>query len=357
MTMQTTEPGRRAAKAQDSNLVGRDAAENTDAEDALTADAIAASRSPCRAPTARVQRPKQAGDFARMKRMLRKAERRAGDGSPIGGTGATILKFLGAPLCRLADRKRIGAEEIRAAGDIAIAFHAQAGALMIKPPSLEKRDATYQAREPVWSSLSTQFASTSATVISFGTVLYLHTSNGAVFELPTTSSGGYKLQFTDQTATVTFDNTGGLPSVNDTDIAAAGSEAAAQGGTGAVAVPSQQLNLGEATQVNLDQGSNPGTPVALNETGVTFNGTAAAGTQSNVKITGLTAADTLNLQGVHGGAGGVTFGATGASEYISYADTQGQPHEIQLIGFLSPGQDVYSVAAFNALNHGVITIA
>jgi hypothetical protein len=88
--------------------------------------------------------------FSRMKRALRKAQRRSGEGRELGGTGATILKFLPAPLARLADRKRIGAEEIRAADDIAIAFHAQAGALMIKPPSLEKRDATYQGHEPLW---------------------------------------------------------------------------------------------------------------------------------------------------------------------------------------------------------------
>lgn len=85
-----------------------------------------------------------------MKRAVRKAERQAGDGSVLGGTGATILKFLAAPLVRLLDRRRIGTEEIRAAEDIAIAFHAQAGALMIKPPSLEKRDATYNAREPAF---------------------------------------------------------------------------------------------------------------------------------------------------------------------------------------------------------------
>jgi hypothetical protein len=68
-----------------------------------------------------------------MKRALRKAERRAGDGTEIGGTGATILKFRGAPLARLADKKRIGTDELRAADDIAMAFHAQAGALLINP--------------------------------------------------------------------------------------------------------------------------------------------------------------------------------------------------------------------------------
>jgi hypothetical protein len=90
------------------------------------------------------------GAFGRMKRAIRKAERQSGDGNEIGGTGATILKFLAAPLVRLVQKKRIGTEEVRAADDIAIAFHAQAGALMIKPQSLEKRDATYHGREPVW---------------------------------------------------------------------------------------------------------------------------------------------------------------------------------------------------------------
>ena len=88
--------------------------------------------------------------FGSLKRAIRKAERRSGDGNEIGGTGATILRFLAAPLVRLIEKKRIGTEEVRAADDMALAFHAQAGALMIKSPSLEKRDATYHGREPVW---------------------------------------------------------------------------------------------------------------------------------------------------------------------------------------------------------------
>jgi len=88
--------------------------------------------------------------FGRLKRAVRKAERRSGNGSEIGGTGATILRFLAAPLVRLIEKKRIGTEEVRAADDIARAFHAQAGALMMKSPSLEKRDAAYYGREPVW---------------------------------------------------------------------------------------------------------------------------------------------------------------------------------------------------------------
>jgi len=71
-----------------------------------------------------------------LKRALRKAERRAGDGSDIGGTGATILKFLPAPLARLLDKGRIGTEEVRAADDIAVAFHAQAGALFVSHPRM-----------------------------------------------------------------------------------------------------------------------------------------------------------------------------------------------------------------------------
>jgi hypothetical protein len=88
--------------------------------------------------------------LARLKRALRKAERRAGDGSTIGGTGATILKLSPPPLARLLDKGRIGAEEMRAADEITIAFRAQAGALAIKPPSLERRDASHHGHEPVF---------------------------------------------------------------------------------------------------------------------------------------------------------------------------------------------------------------
>jgi hypothetical protein len=74
--------------------------------------------------------------LGRLKRELRKAERQAGDGTDIGGTGATILKFLPAPLARLVDKKRIGTEEVRAADEIAVAFHAQAGALLVTHPRM-----------------------------------------------------------------------------------------------------------------------------------------------------------------------------------------------------------------------------
>jgi hypothetical protein len=88
--------------------------------------------------------------FGRLKRAIRKIERRSGDGHEIGGTGATVLRLRAAPLVRLIEKKRVGSEEVRAADDLTKAFHAQAGAVMIKSPSLEKRDATYHGREPAW---------------------------------------------------------------------------------------------------------------------------------------------------------------------------------------------------------------
>jgi hypothetical protein len=85
-----------------------------------------------------------------LKRVIRKAERRSGDGREIGGTGATILRLRAAPLARLIEKQRIGTEEVRAADDLTVAFHAQAGAVMMKSPPLEKRDASYHGHEPVW---------------------------------------------------------------------------------------------------------------------------------------------------------------------------------------------------------------
>jgi hypothetical protein len=78
-----------------------------------------------RAPTDAAPESAQTAEersLARLKRALRKAERRAGDGSVIGGTGATILKLQTPPVARLLDKGRIGAEEVRAADEIAVAF-------------------------------------------------------------------------------------------------------------------------------------------------------------------------------------------------------------------------------------------
>jgi len=76
------------------------------------------------------------------------ARRRAGDGSEIGGTPYTILKLQGSPLARLADRGRVGGEELRAADDIALAFFAISGGLMIRPRMMERRDRSYDGYEP-----------------------------------------------------------------------------------------------------------------------------------------------------------------------------------------------------------------
>jgi len=86
---------------------------------------ISAVRQPARRPR------DNAYTFGRLKRAIRNAERRSGDGSEIGGTGATILRLRPAPLVRLIERQRIGTEEMRAADDITTAFHAQAGEVSV----------------------------------------------------------------------------------------------------------------------------------------------------------------------------------------------------------------------------------
>jgi len=45
--------------------------------------------------------------FGRLKRTIRNAERRSGDGREIGGTGATILRLRPAPLVRLIEKQRV----------------------------------------------------------------------------------------------------------------------------------------------------------------------------------------------------------------------------------------------------------
>ena len=90
-----------------------------------------------RAPTGSAPESAQTAverSLTRLKRALRKAERRAGDGTVIGGTGATILKLQAPPVGRLLDKGRIGTEEVRAADDIAVAFRdATPGAATIRP--------------------------------------------------------------------------------------------------------------------------------------------------------------------------------------------------------------------------------
>lgn len=81
-------------------------------------------------------------------REVRKAERIAGDGRRVGGTGFTILKRTDAPITRMLNAGAIGADELRSSEDICIAFQAVAGALFLKPLSLERRDRSNLTSEP-----------------------------------------------------------------------------------------------------------------------------------------------------------------------------------------------------------------
>jgi hypothetical protein len=93
--------------------------------------------------------------YLRVKAMIESHERRdsAGtpicgeDGLPMGGTGATILKFEESPVARLINSKNIGNEETQAADDIKTAFHSIAGGLMIKPQELERKDKSHSEYE------------------------------------------------------------------------------------------------------------------------------------------------------------------------------------------------------------------
>jgi hypothetical protein len=64
------------------------------------------------------------------------------------GTPYTVIKRRDQPVTRLLELGKIGPEELRAAEDIAIAFHALAGALFMKPPTMERRDPTHGTCEP-----------------------------------------------------------------------------------------------------------------------------------------------------------------------------------------------------------------
>jgi hypothetical protein len=85
---------------------------------------------------------------SRVRRSVTKTERQTGAGEEIGGTGFTILKRRDRPITRLLENGQIGPEELQASEDITTAFHAQAGALFLKPLSMERRDPTHGACEP-----------------------------------------------------------------------------------------------------------------------------------------------------------------------------------------------------------------
>lgn len=59
------------------------------------------------------------------------------------GTGFTIIKLSASPIRRLLERGRIGAEELRAAEEIVLAFQSMTSALWVRPQTLERRDRSY----------------------------------------------------------------------------------------------------------------------------------------------------------------------------------------------------------------------
>lgn len=83
-----------------------------------------------------------------LNRTVRKAERLAGDGTEISGTGFTIIKRADSPITRMLNNGSIGGTELRASEDICIAFRAISGALFLKPLSMERRDRSNSIHEP-----------------------------------------------------------------------------------------------------------------------------------------------------------------------------------------------------------------
>lgn len=85
-----------------------------------------------------------------LKRAVRRAERMAGDGSEIGGTGFTVLKIGRSPVAWLVDQKKIGQEEVRSADEICEVYLSTFGVTMIRPPTLERHDRSHGYDGPNW---------------------------------------------------------------------------------------------------------------------------------------------------------------------------------------------------------------
>jgi hypothetical protein len=83
-----------------------------------------------------------ASDMAvsRIKRAVRKAERKTGDGGEVGGTGQTVIRLSASPVQRLIESKAIGGEEVQAADEIVRVFMAISGALFPRSASLVRFD-------------------------------------------------------------------------------------------------------------------------------------------------------------------------------------------------------------------------
>ena len=81
-------------------------------------------------------------DRDRIKRAVRRAERKAGDGTEISGTGQTILKQRLPPIAMLVETGEIAQDELQAADEILASFFALTGRLWIRSPSFERIDAS-----------------------------------------------------------------------------------------------------------------------------------------------------------------------------------------------------------------------
>lgn len=91
------------------------------------------------------------GDTAsRMLRAVRKAEREAGDGSVIGGTGHTILKFREPTISRLVASGKIGGEELRAIAEIEAVYSHLCGRLMARGMSFTEKLDRSVSDAPGW---------------------------------------------------------------------------------------------------------------------------------------------------------------------------------------------------------------
>lgn len=75
-----------------------------------------------------------------IKRAVRNAERQAGDGTEISGTGYTILKMRQKPLERLIEAGKIGMEEMQAAEEIERAFRVISSPVAIRSVGLDRVD-------------------------------------------------------------------------------------------------------------------------------------------------------------------------------------------------------------------------
>src|SRR5258708_6128379 len=85
-----------------------------------------------------------------VKRAVREAEKadRAKGDNATGASGFVLLRFVSKPIAWLIENKKIGPEEFQAAGDIVTAFMSMAGALMLRPHSLERLDRGRGDAEP-----------------------------------------------------------------------------------------------------------------------------------------------------------------------------------------------------------------